>query len=152
MTWLQIMGRKKWMSAPNFIAINPAFVRIFVKTFPLLVVRTDTVKKNFLHRPSWAHVIILIPRTWWHKGCRQSERHYGKFATFKVCHRSKCPRVTHYSFNSERSGVVNVNYNPTHTNYEDCRLTWGAILMARQAADLGHDFYQCFYVLQYGAL
>lgn len=31
-------------------------------------------------------------------------------------------------------------------------LTWGAVLMARQAADLGHDFDQCFYVLQDGAL
>lgn len=31
-------------------------------------------------------------------------------------------------------------------------LTWGAVLMAWQAADLGHDFYESFYVLQDGAL
>lgn len=31
-------------------------------------------------------------------------------------------------------------------------LTWGTILMAWQAADLGHDFYESFYVLQDGAL
>lgn len=32
------------------------------------------------------------------------------------------------------------------------QLTWGAILMAWQTADLGHDFYQSFYILQNGAL
>lgn len=62
------------------------------------------------------------------------------------------PCVTHYSLNGERFGVVNVNYKPTRAHCEDCGLTWGAVFMAWQAADLGHDFYQCFYVLQYGAL
>ena len=31
-------------------------------------------------------------------------------------------------------------------------LTWGAVLVARQTADLGHDFYQGLHVLQDGAL
>jgi hypothetical protein len=31
-------------------------------------------------------------------------------------------------------------------------LTWGAILVARQTAYLGHDFNQCLHVLQDGAL
>lgn len=30
-----------------------------------------------------------------------SERDYGKFATFKGCHHSMCPCVTHYSLNGE---------------------------------------------------
>lgn len=37
-------------------------------------------------------------------------------------------------------------------NSEDQGLTWGTVLVARQAANLGHDFYQCLYVLKYGAL
>lgn len=53
-------------------------------------------------------------------------------------------------------GVTNITDTAPQTlvtfNSEDQGLTWGAVLVARQAANLGHDFYQCLYVLKYGAL
>lgn len=89
LTWLQIMKGKTWMSAPNFIAINPAFVSIFVKMFPLVVVSTDTVKKLLppTRLSSCDHVIYQGRDGT--KGATAVihlafflERDYGKFATF----------------------------------------------------------------------